>query len=178
MIKGLAVLVNAVVLDGGVRIGLMLGFDFGLKLGASLRCSGVCLTIVGVWLRYVELEARYVSLSLSNFSAVARFDLINVEQPLAADSLLHCHVVSWRVESTVKIARIDKRARGVRLWFECPSWLACSLAPTALTCLNGVSLTLVSVDQTRFSVYLTQFSLENTAFNVCSEEFNFWIAPT
>ncbi|AUG91550.1 Riboflavin synthase alpha chain [Candidatus Hodgkinia cicadicola] len=173
LIKGLAVLVNAVVLDGGVRVGLILGFDFGLRLGASLCCSGVCLTIVGVWLRYVELEAWCVSLSLSNFSGVARFDLINVEQPLALNSSLHCHIVSGHVVSTVKIVRVDRRARGLRLWFECPSWLACSLAPLASVCLNGVSLTLVSVDKVCFSVYLTQFSLENTAFNVCSREFNF-----
>ncbi len=121
LIKGSALLVDVVVLDGGIRIGLMLGFDFGLKLGASLCCSGVCLTVVGVWLRYVELEVWCVSLSLSNFSGVSRFDLINVEQPLALNSLLHGRVVSGHVASTVKMVRIDKRIRGMRLWFECPS---------------------------------------------------------
>lgn len=45
--------------------------------------------------------------------------------------------------------------------------------PLASVCVNGVSLTLVSVDNTRFSVYLIQFSLENTAFGVCCKEFNF-----
>ncbi|AUG34204.1 Riboflavin synthase alpha chain [Candidatus Hodgkinia cicadicola] len=173
LIKGLALLVDVVVLDGGIRIGLVLGFDFSLKLGASLRCSGVCLTIVGVWLRYVELEAWCVSLSLSNFSGVSRFDLINVEQPLAFNCLLRDRVVSGRAVSTVKMVRIDKRVRGTRLWFECPSWLVCSLAPCAAAWLNGVSLTLVSVDNVRFSVCLTPFSLEAVAFNVCCKEFNF-----
>lgn len=121
LIEGLAILVDAVVLDGGIRIGLVLGFDFSLKLGASLCCSGVCLTIVGVWLRYVELEVWRVSLSLSNLSGVSRFDLVNVEQPLAFNSLLHGHVVSGHVASTVKMVRIDKRICGMRLWFECPS---------------------------------------------------------
>ncbi len=121
LIKGLALLVDVVVLDGGVRIGLVLGSDFSLKLGDSLCCSGVCLTVVGVWLRYVELEAWHVSLSLSNFSGVSRFDLINVEQPLAFNSLLHGRVVGGHVASTVKMVRIDKRVRGMRLWFECPS---------------------------------------------------------
>ncbi|XXN13625.1 MAG: hypothetical protein AAI902_00050 [Candidatus Hodgkinia cicadicola] len=173
LIRGLAILVSVVVLDGGIRIGLMLGFDFSLELGASLCCSGVCLTIVGICLRYVELEAWCISLSLSNFSGVSRFDLINVEQPLAVNSLLHGHVVSGHVVSVVKMVRIDKRARGMRLWFECPSWLASSLVPLAAVCLNGVSLTLVNVDNARFSVYLIKFSLENTAFSVCCKEFNF-----
>ncbi|AUI38850.1 Riboflavin synthase alpha chain [Candidatus Hodgkinia cicadicola] len=173
LIKGLALLVDVVVLDGGIRIGLVLGFDFSLKLGASLCCSGVCLTVVGVWLRYVELEVWRISLSLSNFSGVSRLDLINVEQPLAFNSLLHGHVVSGHVASTVKLVRIDKRGRGMRLWFECPSWLVSALVPLAAVCVNGVSLTLVNVDGVRFSVYLIQFSLENTAFNVCCKEFNF-----
>ncbi|AUG33900.1 Riboflavin synthase alpha chain [Candidatus Hodgkinia cicadicola] len=174
LVKGLALLANVVVLDGGIRIGLVLGFDFSLKLGASLCCSGVCLTVVGVWLRYVELEVWCVSLSLSNFSGVSRFDLINVEQPLAFNSLLHA---SGRVVSTVKMVRIDKRVRGMRLWFECPSWLVSSLAPWAAVWLNGVRLNLANVDNGRFSVCLTPFSLESVAFNVCRKEFNFWMAP-
>ncbi|AUG34088.1 Riboflavin synthase alpha chain [Candidatus Hodgkinia cicadicola] len=172
LIKGSALLVDVAVLDGGIRIGLVLGFDFSLKLGASLCCSGVCLTIVGVWLRYVELEVWRVSLSLSNFSGVSRFDLINVEQPLAFNSLLHARVVSGHAVSTVKMVRIDNRIRGTRLWFECPSWLVSSLAPWAAVCVNGVPLTLVSVDNARFSVYLTPFSLERVAFNVCGKELN------
>ncbi|AUG33983.1 Riboflavin synthase alpha chain [Candidatus Hodgkinia cicadicola] len=173
LIKGSALLVDVVVLDGGIRIGLVLGLDFSLKLGDSLCCSGVCLSVVGVWLRYVELEAWCVSLSLSNFSGVSRFDLINVEQPLAFNSLLRGRVVSGHVASTVKMVRIDKRVRGMRLWFECPSWLVSSLAPCAPVCLNGVSLTLASVDDVRFSVCLTQLSLESVAFNACCGEFNF-----
>ncbi len=121
LIKGSALLVDVVVLDGGIRVGLVLGLDFSLKLGASLCCDGVCLTVVGVWLRYVELEVWRMSLSLSNFSGVSRFDLINVEQPLAFNSLLHGGVVSGHVASTVKMVRIDRRTRGLRLWFECPS---------------------------------------------------------
>ncbi len=48
LIGGLALLVSAVALDGGVRIGLVLSFKTNLRPGASLCCSGVCLTVVGV----------------------------------------------------------------------------------------------------------------------------------
>ncbi len=54
-----------------------------------------------------------VSLSLSNFSGVSRFELINVELPLTLSSMLHGHFISGHIASVVKLVRQLPSANGL-----------------------------------------------------------------
>ncbi len=112
-----AIVVTVILFKNGIKIGLVLDSVLNLKIGNSLACSGVCLTIINVQQQYVELEAWQISLSLSNLSGMLRFDLINVEQPMKANALLHGHAVSGHIISVVKLTSVYKLNHCLILWF-------------------------------------------------------------
>ncbi|XXN13790.1 MAG: hypothetical protein AAI978_00045 [Candidatus Hodgkinia cicadicola] len=177
LIRNLALITGAVVLSNGIRICLILDHNSSLNmsLGDSLCCSGVCLTVVNVWLRYVELEAWRVSLSLSNLSGLSKLDIINVEPSLGVNSLVHGHIVSGHVRSVVKLESVRPLRECIMLRFKCPCWLAQTLKPLTAVCLNGVSLTLININGVCFSVHLIRYSVIQTAFSsfACNKEVNF-----
>ncbi|XXN19749.1 MAG: hypothetical protein AAJB65_00035 [Candidatus Hodgkinia cicadicola] len=175
LISSSAIVTAVILLEGGIKIGLILSSASGLKAGDSLACAGVCLTVVCVWQRYVELEAWRVSLSISNLSNVLRFNLINIEQPLKINASLHGHAVSGHVVSAVRLISVCKLGCCLSLWFECPYWLSSSLKAMMSVCLDGTSLTLVNVHGARFSVHLVRYSVRRTSFKSFRRdvEFNF-----
>ncbi|XXM93319.1 MAG: hypothetical protein AAI946_00040 [Candidatus Hodgkinia cicadicola] len=168
-------LVTAVaVLDGGIRIGLILSRNLEPRPGDSLCCSGVCLTVVSAWACYVELEAWQVSLSLSNLGCSSRFDVFNIEPSLKLSSSLHGHIISGHIVSVVKLDTARALGACLALKFLYPAWLGATLKSLASVCIDGVALTLTNVNSLCFSIHLIRFSIARTAYSsFCyNKEFN------
>jgi riboflavin synthase len=154
--------------DGGRRFRIRTAYDAaGIDMGASIACSGVCLTVVekgvdsGNWF---EVEAWEEALRLTTASAWSVGTALNLERSLKMGDELGGHIVTGHVEGQAAI--IERKAEGdaVRFVLEAPQALSRFIAQKGSVALDGTSLTVNRVDGKQFDVLLIDHSLKVTTW--------------
>jgi riboflavin synthase len=107
----------------------------GIAIGASIACSGCCLTVNVTTLKDWTEGTR-----------------INLERALKLGDELGGHVVSGHVDGIATVASITPEGDSRRFVFEAPQSLARFVAPKGSVTLDGTSLTVNEVDGTRFGI--------------------------
>lgn len=157
-------------LDQGRRYRIETRYDPAtIEIGASIACSGVCLTVValpeeGANARWFEVEAWEEALRLTSAAGWAEGTRLNLERALKVGDELGGHIVSGHVDGMAEI--VERRAEGeaTRFTIEAPRELARFIAPKGSVALDGTSLTVNHVDGTRFDVLLIAHSLSVTTW--------------
>jgi riboflavin synthase len=157
-------------LPSGARLRIGTAFDPAtIDIGASIACAGVCLTVVALPAtgsndRWFEVEAWEEALRLTTASNWGEGTRINLERALKVGDELGGHIVSGHVDGMGVI--IDRKDEGdaVRFTIEAPAHLARFIAPKGSVALDGTSLTVNAVEQTRFDVLLIHHSLSVTTW--------------
>jgi riboflavin synthase len=140
-----------------------------IAIGASIACSGVCLTVTAlpekqVNERWFEVEAWEEALRLTTASAWESGSRINLERALKIGDELGGHIVSGHVDGMAEIVARQDEGDAVRFTLEAPRALAKFIAPKGSIALDGTSLTVNKVDGTRFDVLLIHHSLTVTTW--------------
>lgn len=157
-------------LDKGVRLRVATAYDpVTIAIGASIACSGICLTVVrlpeaGTNARWFEVEAWEEALRLTTAANWKQGTRINLERALKVGDELGGHIVSGHVDGTALIVGRKDEGDAVRFTFEAPRDLARFIAPKGSVALDGTSLTVNAVDGNRFDVLLIQHSLAVTTW--------------
>lgn len=157
-------------LPEGVRLRIRTNYDpQTIDIGASIACSGVCLTVVALPEtasneRWFEVEAWEEALRLTTAAQWEAGTPLNLERALKIGDELGGHIVSGHVDGKAVI--VDRKDEGdaVRFTLEAPSDLAKFIAPKGSVALDGTSLTVNKVDRTRFDVLLIHHSLTVTTW--------------
>ncbi len=157
-------------LNEGVRFRIDTAYDpAGIAIGASIACSGVCLTVValpeeGSNARWFEVEAWEEALRLTIVARWQPGSRVNLERALKIGDELGGHIVSGHADGMATI--VDRREEGdaVRFTLEAPAELARFVAPKGSVALDGTSLTVNRVEGRRFDVLLIQHSLSVTTW--------------
>lgn len=144
-----------------------LGLD-DIQIGDSIAVNGVCLTATQLSKTHFEVhvskETLNVTTGLSNKQAV------NLEKALRLQDRLGGHLVSGHVDGIGQVTRFERLSN--QSLGDC--WLLEILAPHAISkyiakkgsiSVNGVSLTVNSIQQDTFSMNIIPHTLENTSFN-------------
>ena len=158
-------------LDKGVRLRIATAYDPAtIEIGASIACSGVCLTVVrlpdsGSNARWFEVEAWEEALRLTTAAGWTPGTRINLERALKVGDELGGHIVSGHVDGIALIVERKEEGDAVRFTFEAPQDLARFIAPKGSVALDGTSLTVNAVDDNRFDVLLIHHSLAVTTWN-------------
>lgn len=158
-------------LDKGVRLRIATAYDPAtIEIGASIACSGVCLTVVrlpdsGTNARWFEVEAWEEALRLTTAAGWTPGTRINLERALKVGDELGGHIVSGHVDGIALIVERKEEGDAVRFTFEAPQDLARFIAPKGSVALDGTSLTVNAVDDNRFDVLLIHHSLAVTTWN-------------
>jgi len=152
---------------GDLRLRIRTGYDLAtVNLGASIACSGVCLTVVDKgddWFA-VDVSAETVSRTAADmWREGAR---LNLERPLRMGDELGGHIVTGHVDSVGEVVGVwpegDSRRIGVRVGRE----FAPAIATKGSISLDGVSLTVNDVrdadDGTHFSVNVIPHTAQET----------------
>src|SRR3954454_1899504 len=158
---------------GGNQDGQQGGFDLviataydtqGIALGASIACSGVCLTVVAVQPGIFSVQASAETLSCSTLGDWSEGTAVNLERALRVGDELGGHIVSGHVDGVARI--LDRRPEGesVRFVIAAPPVLMPFIAPKGSVALDGVSLTVNEVDSDRFGVNIIPHTLSHTGF--------------
>lgn len=157
-------------LPQGVRLRIDTAYDpAGIAIGASIACSGVCLTVVALPdaasdARWFEVEAWEEALRLTTAAGWKPGTRLNLERALKIGDELGGHIVSGHVDGRAIIAAREAEGDAVRFTLEAPRELARFIAPKGSVALDGTSLTVNRVDGVRFDVLLIHHSLSVTTW--------------
>jgi riboflavin synthase len=136
-------------------------------IGASISVDGACLTVVELGADHWCADVVAETLARTTLGRLAAGDRVNLERPLRADGRLGGHVVLGHVDGTVPVLAIEELADGTR---EVRFGLTDALAPLVVekgsVAVDGVSLTVTTVDDESFGVALIPHTLACTTLGL------------
>jgi len=140
-------------------------FDISaIPLGASIACSGACLTVVAVEPGAFAVQASVETLARTTLGGWEEGAPVNLEKSLRLGDELGGHLVLGHVDGMAQIVERRREAESVRFVFDAPEELANFIAPKGSVALDGVSLTVNEVAQNRFGVNIIPHTLACTNF--------------
>jgi len=145
--------VRAVIPGGDTGYEIETRYDTGgIALGASIACSGVCLTVVDKGRGWFRVQASAETRSRSTVGSWRVGTAVNLERALRLGDELGGHLVAGHVDGMGRL--VERRAEGdsLRLMVEAPAALAPGIAPKGSIAVDGVSLTVNEVTGARFGV--------------------------
>jgi len=133
-----------------------------IALGDSVSVNGACLTVVEAGPDTLSFDVGPETLRLTDLGGLAPGLPVNLERALLASSRLGGHLVQGHVDGVGTIEAEREEVEWVFLSFGAPAALLAQMVPKGSICVDGVSLTLVTVDASSFSVMLIPHTLANT----------------
>src|SRR5580700_7953847 len=133
--------------------------------GASIACSGACLTVVATDAGEFSVQASAETLARTTIGEWVEGTPVNLEKSLRVGDELGGHLVSGHVDGMAHIVERRPEAESVRFVFEAPDDLEKFIAPKGSVALDGVSLTINEVSGTRFGVNIIPHTLACTNFD-------------
>lgn len=123
-----------------------------VEIGASICCSGCCLTVVDREADWFAADVSAETLSKTVIGGWIPGVRVNLERALCAGDELGGHMVSGHVDGRGVLEHIEIEGQSHRLTFSAPEHLARFIAPKGSVTLDGVSLTVNGVSGSRFDV--------------------------
>ena len=150
---------------GDLRTRIGTGYDTdSIDVGASIACSGVCLTVVQLGPDWFDVEISAETLDKTNIGQWTVGQKINLERALKVGDELGGHIVSGHVDGLAEIVDLRPEGDSVRYTFDAPKALARFIAPKGSVALDGTSLTVNEVEGTRFGVNIIPHTQEVTTW--------------
>jgi riboflavin synthase len=149
--------------DTGFTIATALATD-DLALGASVACSGVCLTVVVKGPDWFSVQASAETLARSTLGDWRVGSPVNLERALRVGDELGGHIVSGHVDAVARIVERRPEGDSVRFQFEVPPSFDRAVASKGSVALDGVSLTVNEVQGNRFGVNIIPHTQARTTF--------------
>ncbi len=141
----------------------------GIALGASIACSGVCLTVVGRGRTgdraYFAVDAAAETLAVTTAGSWQRDTRLNLERALRLGDELGGHMVSGHVDGIAELIAREDLPDMARLTLRVPAALARFIASKGSVALDGVSLTVNEVAGATFSVLIIPHTLQVTTLS-------------
>ena len=137
-----------------------------IALGASIACSGTCLTVVATRGEgegaIFEVDAAAETLARTTVGAWGEGTRINLERALKIGDELGGHIVTGHVDGLARLASREDFDGMARLVFEAPHALSRFIAEKGSISLDGISLTVNEVEGYRFGVLIIPHTLKVT----------------
>ena len=133
-----------------------------MREGESIAINGVCLTVAELMHGRLGFDVIKETLERTNLGLLNEGDEVNVERSMRAGDRINGHFVQGHVDGTGNLIKRVTSAEEWRLTIEAPHTLAKYLSPKGSICIDGVSLTIASVEAARFDVALIPTTLNLT----------------
>ena len=153
---------------GDTHIVISTNYDLtAVDIGASIACSGVCLTVVDKGTGkdgWFAVTASGETLSKTTLAHWKVGDAVNLERPMRVGDEFGGHIVSGHVDGAAEVKSLVPEGESTRVTFEAPAALSKFIASKGSIALDGVSLTVNEVDGTRFGVNIIPHTAKVTTF--------------
>lgn len=157
--------VRSVQKSGDTRIEIETAYNTeSIYIGASIACSGPCLTVVEKGPGWFAVEASAETLARTTLGGWQPGTRVNLERAMRVGEELGGHIVSGHVDGVAVILDTSPEGDSVRFRFETPEELKKYVAPKGSVALDGVSLTVNEVDGAVFGVNVISHTRQLTTF--------------
>ena len=136
-----------------------------LKYGDSVAIDGACQTVTLLHNDSFEVEASAETLSLTTLNDYKKGQVVNLERAMRADSRFGGHIVTGHVEGTGHFIRAEKQGLATIMHFSAPENIMKYAVYKGSIAINGVSLTIASLNENSFSVAVIPATMAQTNFN-------------
>lgn len=161
--------VRAISPDGDRRIEIETGLDLAdLSLGASIACSGVCLSVVEKGEGWFAAQASEETLACTTLGEWQRGTPVNLERAMRMGDELGGHLVVGHVDGTAEILQCEPEGESLHFRLAAPKALAPYLAAKGSVTLDGVSLTINAVEGANFDVNIIPQTQRETTFGTAA----------
>ncbi len=133
-----------------------------VKLGDSIAVNGACLTVVDFESSRFSVELAPETLKRTSFGSWAPGRQVNLERPLAVSDRLGGHIVQGHVDATGRIASLKPDGDCVIFRVTCPKRLMRYIVEKGFVAVDGMSLTVVKVGASSFTLSVIPYTLSNT----------------
>ncbi|HNA98345.1 MAG TPA: riboflavin synthase [Marmoricola sp.] len=134
----------------------------GTRSGDSIAVNGCCLTVVGDPEDSFSVDVMQESLDRTSLSGMQVGDRVNLERAVTPSTRLGGHIVQGHVDATGKILERVPSENWEVVRISVPDGISRYLVPKGSITVDGVSLTLVEVNATDFTISLIPETLSRT----------------
>lgn len=136
-----------------------------IRVGDSISVNGACLTVEAIDAAGHSLAFHCLNetLSRTNLAAAASGSRVNLERALRLGDRLGGHLVAGHVDATAPLLRLEHHDDDIEATVASPATLQELLVPKGSIAVNGISLTIASLQAASFSVRIIPHTWERTS---------------
>jgi riboflavin synthase len=138
-----------------------------VKLGDSISCNGICLTVIEKSGIGLEVEIMHETLLKTTAKLWEAGDRLNLERAMKSDGRFDGHIVQGHVDTTGKVISSKNMDQTLYLEISFPQENSGLLVPQGSIAINGVSLTIAELKDKSFHVALIGYTLSHTNISDC-----------
>lgn len=152
--------------DGAdTRFEISTGYDTAtIDLGASIACSGPCLTVVETGEGWFAVEASGETLRRTSLGRWQVGSRVNLERSLRLGDEMGGHIVTGHIDCVAEVASLSREDASVCYLIKTPPTFLSYIAPKGSVALEGVSLTVNEIEGDCFAINVIRHTQECTTF--------------
>ena len=155
--------VESVKMDGsGLRLRIETKISSELSLGDSIAVNGVCLTVARYDDEGFEVDVSPETIRVTSLNDGILRATVNLERPLQFDGRVGGHFVQGHVDAIGRVEEIRKQGEFWWLTISYPPLIRKWLIPKGAIAVDGISLTVATMDEDGFGVQIVPFTWANT----------------
>jgi riboflavin synthase len=134
----------------------------GTRTGDSIAVNGVCLTVVSLENRGFSVDVMPETLRRTNLGRLHYNDRVNLERAVVLGGRLGGHLVSGHVDETGEVLDVSSEEEARIMKISAPAELMSYMVDKGFIAVDGISLTIIDVDDSSFVVSLVGYTMKNT----------------
>lgn len=131
-----------------------------IKIGASICINGICLTVTEFGTDYIKVQVSNETLNVSTLKNIKAGDCVNLERALTLNKRLDGHIVAGHVDCMAEFIKSKDDGFSKEFFFKLPNEVTKYVIYKGSIAINGVSLTVASINNNIFSVELIPTTLK------------------
>ncbi len=133
-------------------------------LGDSISVNGTCLTVTSLGKNTFTVDASHETMARTNLGKLKKGSRVNLERALKVGDKLGGHIVNGHVDGVGKVKSRKKQGGSAEFRFSIPPELSKYIVEKGSVAVDGVSLTVNTVEGNEFGVNIIPYTLEETIF--------------
>ena len=134
----------------------------GSKVGDSIAVNGVCLTVTHMTENSFSADVMAETVRRTSLASLSVGSGVNLERAMSADGRFGGHIVSGHIDGIGKITKIHKEENAVWVHISASSEILALIVEKGSIAIDGISLTVASVNESEFSVSVIPHTAKET----------------
>jgi len=149
---------------GNLNIWISCSFIDDIYIDQSIAHDGCCLTVDALESGCYRVTAIAETLDKTNLKSWYSGYIVNLERSIRAGGRMDGHFMQGHVDTCGSCIKIDEKNGSWEVWFSCSKGFESLIVSKGSIAINGVSLTLVDLRDTEFSVHIIPYTFHHSNF--------------